>query len=235
LLKKPSTPSSNKELKTTTFTISVAARQSPLSKTQVQEVLSELRKHYPLVNFIITYLSTTGDKDQKTSLRTMEKTDFFTKEIDAHQLIGKCRITIHSAKDLPEPISQGLHVAAITKGVDSSDSLVLRNNTSLKDLPNGAIIATSSQRREEVVKEVRSDLRFSDIRGTIHQRLEKLHKGDADGVVIAEAALIRLGLTHLNRIKLPGETTPFQGQLAIVVREDDTEMRSLFSCVDVRK
>ena len=81
---------------------------------------------------------------------------------------------------------------------------------------------------------MRPDLRFIDLRGTIGQRLSKLEKGEADGVVVAEAALIRLGLTHLNRVRIPGETAQFQGQLAVVCREDDKEMRELFACIDSR-
>ncbi len=76
-----------------------------------------------------------------------------------------------------------------------------------------------------------ADVQFRDLRGTIHQRLKQLDEGIADGVVIAEAALIRLNLTHLNRIYLPGSTTPLQGKLAVVCREDDHEMRDLLSCV----
>lgn len=211
--------------------ISIGARSSPLSQAQIQEVLAELRIYHPGVQFQIELISTSGDLDQKSSLRTMEKSDFFTKEIDAAVLSGRCRIGIHSAKDLPEPIPQGLSVICLTKGIDPSDSLVLRSGETWDTLPSGAIIATSSVRREEVIKSLRSDLRFIDLRGTIHQRLDKLLTGESDGVVVAEAALIRLKLTHLNRIKLPGATVPGQGQLAIVSRSEDVEMTQMFSCM----
>jgi hydroxymethylbilane synthase len=103
-------------------------------------------------------------------------------------------------------------------------------------LPKGAVIATSSERREAAVRELRPGFSFTfrDVRGTIGQRLALLDKGEADGVVIAEAALIRLGLTHLNRITLPGTTTEMQGQLAIIARQEDNEMRELFSPLDCR-
>jgi len=217
------------------FVIPVGARTSPLSQIQVQEVLNELNEHYPHVTFDMRLAVTTGDKDQKTSLRTLDKTDFFTKEIDKMLLKGECRIGIHSAKDLPDPLPAGLRVIALTKGVDSSDALVLQDNMTLETLPPQARIGTSSLRREETVRNLRADLRFPDIRGTIGQRLEKLFKGEMEGIVIAEAALIRLGLTHLNRILLPGPSTPYQGQLAVLARSDDDEIEKLFACIDCRK
>ncbi len=95
-------------------------------------------------------------------------------------------------------------------------------------LKSGARIATSSLRREEAVRQLRSDLVFSDLRGRVEERLSQLEKGTADGVVVAEAALIRLKLTHLNRIHLPGETVPLQGRLAIIGRSDDPEIHQIF-------
>jgi hydroxymethylbilane synthase len=124
--------------------IRVGARRSPLSQIQVHEVLEEIRKHHPNLIFESILVETTGDRDQNTSLRILDKTDFFTKEIDVMVLSGKCRIGIHSAKDLPEPLSVDLEVAALTKGVDSSDALVFRPGESLASLQAGGIIATSS-------------------------------------------------------------------------------------------
>lgn len=217
------------------LSIQVAARDSPLSRAQVNEVLLEVKRVQCQIEFIPTFVLTTGDLDQMTSLRELGKTDFFTKEVDNLILTGKCHIAIHSAKDLPEPLPTGLMLIALTKGIDSSDSLVLRNKETLETLPSGAIIATSSERREESVKQLRPDFTFKDLRGTIHQRLAKLDTKEVDGVVIAEAALIRLGLTNLNRITLPGPTAPFQGQLAIIAKEEDEEMRNLFKPLCSRK
>jgi hydroxymethylbilane synthase len=214
--------------------ISIAARSSPLSRAQVKEVLAAIQKIYANIAFEATFVESKGDKDLNTSLRTMEKSDFFTQEVDQLVIEGRCQIGIHSAKDLPDPLTPGLTCIAITQGVDSADSLVFRANENLNALPSGAIVATSSERREEIVKGLRSDLKFIDIRGTIHKRLEALDNGIADAVVIAEAALIRLKLTHLSRLRLPGPTTPYQGQLAIIARTDDNEMRDLFRSLDTR-
>lgn len=213
----------------------MGARNSPLSKVQVEEVYKELQQFYPGIKFQLVLVKTRGDNDKKTSLRDFDKTDFFTREIDQMQLSGECRIGIHSAKDLPNPLPAGLVIAALTAGVDKADSLVLRENTRLESLPQNAKIATSSVRREKNVKKLRADLTFVDIRGTIGERLQKLENKEVDGVVIAEAALIRLNLIHLNRVRLPGRGAPLQGKLAVIAREDDQEICTLFQVINERK
>lgn len=216
-----------------TITIEVGARSSPLSKIQVAEIYSALQHFHPHIHFQMHYMSTIGDRDQTTSLRLLERSDFFTRDIDQWVLEKRGRVGIHSAKDLPFPLPQGLIRFCLTKGIDPSDSLVLRPNETLQSLQAGAKIATSSLRREEMVKQLRTDFSFLDVRGTIDQRLAKIKTGEVDGVVVAEAALIRLGLTHLNRIRLPGTTTEGQGQLAVVGRKDDPEIMAFFSSLDV--
>lgn len=214
--------------------VKVAARSSPLSKVQVLEVLQELHQHHPKVEFETLWMKTRGDKDLQTSLRVMANSDFFTYEVDQALLQGKCDIAIHSAKDLPNPLASGIALAAVTKGLPNGDSLVMRKGVSFQTLPAGAVIATSSERRENAIKELRSDLCFKDLRGNIGQRLELLENGQADGIVVADAALIRLGLMHLNLFSIPGSTTPLQGQLAITTRHDHSVMLKLFTCLDHR-
>lgn len=213
------------------YKIKVGARNSNLSKAQVKEVLSLMREMQIDVEFEPVFMASQGDKDKKTSLRLLGKTDFFTKEIDDMVLAGTVRIGIHSAKDLPDPLAEGLKILALTAGIDPSDSLVMRFGETLKPK---AVVATSSVRREECCRLLMSDLTFIDLRGTIEERLKLLDLGHADAVVVAEAALIRLGLTHLNRITIPGCTTEGQGQLAIVGRVGDAEMESIFKVLDCR-
>lgn len=222
-------PSTNSSLNVTE--IRVASRASALAQAQVNEVESELQRFVPDVHFVRQVLETWGDRDRLTSLRSMGKTDFFTRELDDLLLSGGCDIAIHSAKDLPEPLREGLVVVALTRGIDASDTLVLRPGETLATLPQGAVIATSSERREKAVRQLRPDLMFEDLRGTIAERLAKLQTGDVAGVVIATAALIRLGL-NLNCVVLPGETVPLQGRLAVVARADDQAMRELFAPLD---
>ncbi len=213
--------------------ITVGARQSPLSKIQTEEVLSEIQTIHPNIRFIPSWIITTGDKDQSTPLWKAE-TNFFTKEIDEKQLRGEFRISIHSAKDLPSPIQEGLEIVAITKGICPYDSLVMAKGMSIETLPEKAQIGTSSKRRDAAIKALRDDLQTVDIRGSIQERLLLLKTGSVDGLVIAEAALIRLRLASLNRIFLHYETELLQGKLAIIARKEDTEMKQLFSCIDAR-
>ena len=214
--------------------INVGARASPLSQVQVQEVLSALKLYYPFIEFKVHLIHSFGDLDRTTSLRNLERSDFFTREIDEAVLNGRCRIGIHSAKDLPDPLDPELELLCVTRGLDPSDALVLQPGNTLETLPLQPLIATSSTRREEAVSQLRAGCVFCDLRGTIGERLAKLESKEVDGVVVAEAALIRLGLTHLNRIKLPGTTAAGQGQLAIVARKGDIEMKNVFSFLDAR-
>lgn len=190
----------------TQIMLKIGARSSPLSRAQVEEFKLEFG-----IECEVVWVKTTGDLDKVTSLRTLDKTDFFTRELDQMLLDGKIAAAVHSAKDLPDPMPKGLWVAALSKGVDSRDSLVIKREPV-------RLVATSSVRREESVRQLYPDCQFVDVRGTIQERLEK----DVDGVVIAEAAIIRLNLTHLKRVFLPGETTPGQGRLAIVCRVNET-------------
>lgn len=208
--------------------IRIGARDSPLSKVQVQEVHEELKQFFPEIIFRPIFVKTLGDKDKKTSLRLLEKTDFFTREIDQLLLKGECRAAIHAAKDLPDPLPDGLILAAITKGIDPADSLVIHEGETLSTLPACALIGTSSIRREEMVRHWLPGCRFVDLRGTIEERLERLARQEIDGLVVAEAALIRLGLTGLNRFRLEGETAPLQGKLAVVIKDGDYEMIEVF-------
>lgn len=208
----------------------VAARSSPLSRIQLTEVLMEMRQWYPEIEFDPTWVITAGDRDQTTSLRSLDKTDFFTKEIDALVLSGQVRAGIHSAKDLPDPLPKGLSLAALTAGVDPSDALVFRQ----EGIKEGGRVGTSSVRREQMIHNLRPDLVCVDIRGTIGERLSLLERGEVDALIVAEAALIRLGLTELPRIILPFSGAPLQGQLAVICAEGDHEIKELFSKIDAR-
>lgn len=215
--------------------ITVGARASKLSLKQVEEMVDAMRYHYPELCFAIYSAKTYGDCQQNISLRTLEKTDFFTKELDQWLLKGKCRISVHSAKDLPDPIPQGLQVIAITASLNSEDVVVFSQKYDLNNLPDGLTIATSSLNREQNILKQFPGAKVVDIRGTIDQRLEKVKNEEIDGVVIAKVALIRLGYNHLKMIKLEGDTTPLQGSLAVLARESDIEMKELFQVIDARR
>lgn len=210
-----------------------AARQSPLSIAQVEE----LRSFFPpWIELEPVYTETYGDIDRETSLRNLGKTDFFTREVDQLVLSKACDFAVHSAKDLPDPLPDQLSLIVLTRGIDSRDVLVLREGETLETLPKDAVIATSSERRAAAVTSLRAGFQFIDLRGTIGERLRLLEEKKADGVVVAEAALIRLKLTHHNRVYLPGPTTERQGQLAIVARTDRKQsLEKIFLCLDQGK
>lgn len=221
---------------TDTLAITVGCRTSPLSKAQVEEIYREIKLHHSSLIFNPVYIECTGDKDRKTSLRMLDKTNFFTKEIDGLLLQGGIRIGVHAAKDLPEPLPEGLQLIAMTKGLDPRDALVFKKRgETLETLPSGARIGTSSTRREEMLMKRRQDLQFVDIRGTIEMRLRLLEENIVDAVVIAECALIRLKLHNLPRCIFEDETAPHQGRLAVVAREDDLEIKYLFSPIHHEK
>lgn len=207
--------------------IKVGGRASPLSLSQIREVEAELQQHVPDICFDIVPVTTYGDHDRTTSLRDLGKTDFFTREVDKQQLAGEFRLSVHSAKDLPDPLPEGLVLAALTRGVDPSDALVYEET-----LSKAPLIATSSHNREQNVRQLFPLAQFTDIRGTIEERLEGLKSGKIDGVVIAKAALIRLGLDDHRQLRLPGETAPLQGRLAVLARADDDEMLELLRVLD---
>ncbi len=171
----------------------------------------------------LIWVETVGDRDKKTSLRFLEKTDFFTRELDQMVLAGTIEMAIHSAKDLPDPLPQGLSLWVLTAGLDPRDSLVFRRGFAF---PEDGLVATSSSRREGVVRSLYPKAHFVDLRGTIGERLALLEKGVVDGVVVAEAALIRLQLTHLHRQVLPGETALHQGRLALIGKTENRDLCS---------
>jgi hydroxymethylbilane synthase len=205
----------------------VSARDSKLSQVQVEEVLLALTQLHPTLQYAVRLIKTTGDKDLKTSLLHKDGTDFFTREVDDLVLSGVCDVGIHSAKDLPSPLTKGLAVVAYTKGIDPSDVLVLRDKESIESLPAFAKVGTSSLRRRENVLAMRKDLTLVDIRGTIEARLELLDAKVIDACVMAKAALIRLQINR-NMVALQGPISPMQGRLAVVARAGDLSMQELF-------
>ena len=202
---------------------------SRLARLQVEEVERELVRIRPDIRLIPVWIETCGDKDRSTPMWKVQQTDFFTKEIDQRQLKGEVRLGIHSAKDLPSPIPCGLSVVALTRGADPRDSFVMRPLDRIDSLPRLAKVGSSSKRREAAIKALRPDFVPVDIRGTIDERLHLLDSRVVDALIMAEAALLRLGLTDRNRVVLDHETEPLQGRLAVVARSDDREMAELFA------
>lgn len=213
----------------------VGTRTSPLALKQVEGVVGALKGFYPAIKIEAVGIDTYGDGDKATPISEIEGGDFFTREIDGVLLAGEIDFAVHSAKDLPRNLQEGLTLAAITNSVDPYDVLVSKSGLKLPELPHGAKIGTSSLRRKAQLKEYRNDFRIVDIRGNIEERLEKLDNSDLDAIVIAAAGLIRLGLETRITHRIPFEILkphPLQGSLAVVIRSEDSQLFNLLSAID---
>ncbi|MDP2980743.1 MAG: hydroxymethylbilane synthase [Candidatus Omnitrophota bacterium] len=226
-------------------TYRVGTRTSPLALKQVEEAMGMLKGFYPDMQIEVVGIDTYGDKDKVTPISEIEGTDFFTREIDEALLKNEIDFAVHSAKDLPDELREGLTIAAITYPIDPFDALVSKSGLTLDKLQEGARIGTSSLRRKTQLKEYRNDFGIVDIRGNIEERLKKLEVGNRhacslhlDAIVIAACGLIRLGLSHRITQKIPFDILkphPLQGSLAIVTRQDKKDLIDLFSALDTRQ
>lgn len=211
--------------------VRLVTRNSPLAIKQVEEVLESL----PAFPFELIRTDSFGDKHKEMSLLDGVPEDFFTRELDTALLNKEADVAVHSAKDLPYPLPEGHVLAALTKGLDPSDSLVSRDGLKLHELPSGARVGLSSPTRRKSINDLRPDIEIVSIRGTIAERLDSISRGDVDAVVVATCALIRLGLIEKASEKLSFETHPLQGKLAVVVRKQSPALRRLFYPIDARK
>ena len=210
--------------------LKVISRKSPLALLQVKEVFD----FFPNLSYELIKLESFGDKHKEISLLENPPADIFTRELDTALLDGAADIAIHSAKDLPYPIPQGLEVIALFDAFNQTDSLVSRQNLTLKSLPTGARIGTSSPTRRRELLSIRPDVEVVSIRGTIEERIALIDSGEIDALIVASCALIRLGLPHRVAQILPFETHPLQGNLAVVGKTDRPDLKTLFAEKDVR-
>jgi len=211
--------------------IRIGTRPSPLAIKQVEEI----RRLLPHVSLEVTRIETKGDKDKVTPLAGIEKSDFFTHEIEKALLEGKIDASIHSAKDIEEDVPRELVIAAVTRSISPFECLVSREKLKLNELAPGSIVGTSSRKRKAAVESFRSDLVVKDIRGNIEERLNQLDKGDFDAIIIAHAALLRLGYRdRIAEIISPDiiKPHPLQGRLAVQVRQGRRDMIGIFGRID---
>ncbi len=215
------------------FHLKIGSRSSALALVQVDEVLGLLRNKGQAFDAKLIKFATAGDKDKTTSLTANPGDNFFTDTLDAALLKGEIDFAIHSAKDLPKCLPQGLSILALTQGLNDKDAWV--GQCHWKDLPKGAKVGTSSVLRQSQVLQLRPDVQIVDIRGTIGERIELIKQGKIDGAIIAACALTRLGLANEIKDLFPWEGMPLQGQLAVVGRRDDAALAQLFKSIDIRQ
>lgn len=186
----------------------VGTRRSQLAQWQADQVIEKLSEKFPSDEFEKVFIQTKGDKDQTTDLRKMSGQGVFVKRIQAALLNGEIDFAVHSAKDMPSIEEEGLTIAAAPLAGSEQDSLITCCPLqSLTDLPQGAVIGTSSLRRQFELAHQRPDLVFKAIRGNIDTRLNKLADGQYDAIVMAQTALDRLHI-DLNEWSLHSFTLP---------------------------
>jgi hydroxymethylbilane synthase len=216
--------------------IVVGTRQSALALTQTGQVIDELKriseKHGFDYTFEIKKIVTKGDRILDVTLSKVGGKGLFVKEIEQALIDGVIDLAVHSMKDMPFELPEGLINGAIPKRVDPRDCLVMREGRSLDDLPIGARIGTSSLRRSCQLKHARPDLQLESIRGNIDSRIRKLETEGFDAVVLAAAGLTRMGWQDQISASIPVDVclpAVGQGALGIECRENDTQIRQLLA------
>ncbi len=214
--------------------VSIGSRSSPLSMAQTEEVLGPLRQLSPHTEFTAVPMTPQGDRNKDAPLLSMDR-GMFTKDIEVALLNGDVDLAVHSAKDLPPELPDGLVIGAFGRRKDARDALVDRWAAQFDELPAGARIGTSSPRRTAQLRTLRPDVQLVPIRGNVGTRLEKAKGTEYDGVVVAVAGLERLErhpeISEFLDVEL---CTPEvgQGALAIEARENDTAILGILAQIE---
>ncbi|OGA01418.1 MAG: hydroxymethylbilane synthase [Betaproteobacteria bacterium RIFCSPLOWO2_02_FULL_64_12] len=198
--------------------IVIATRESRLAQWQAHFVRDALARLYPSCRVEILGMTTRGDRVLDGSLAKMGGKGLFVKELEAALADGRADIAVHSAKDVPMELADGFRLASILAREDPRDCLVSPRYARLQELPDGAIVGTSSLRREAQLRERHPKIEIRPLRGNIDTRVAKLDHGDFDAIVLASAGLKRLGLGSRIRAMLePEESLPAPGQGALAI------------------
>ena len=213
-------------------TVRIATRQSPLALWQAEFVKAELERFHAGIVVELVKFTTQGDKILDAPLAKIGGKGLFVKELEQALLDGRADIAVHSMKDVPVDFPDGLGLVTICEREDPADAFVSNTYASLHDLPQGAIVGTSSLRRRCQLLQARPDLDIRDLRGNVGTRLGKLDAGQYDAVVLAAAGLIRLGLAERIRHKLDHTLSlpaAGQGAVGIECRLADARIRALLA------
>lgn len=217
--------------------LKLGTRGSELALTQSQWVADRLMEAHPSLVVELVVIKTSGDRDQNSALNQFGGKGIFTKEIEDALLNKSVDLAVHSLKDLPTDLPQGLTLASPPRREDPRDLLI--SKVPLLDLPQGALVGTGSARRREQLRHLRPDLTFTEIRGNVGTRVRKWREGQCDATVLACAGVARLGLkvAGLNEHEchpLPYDQclpAPNQGLLGIEYREGDAETALLLQAI----
>lgn len=210
----------------------IATRESALALWQAEHVKARLQALYPDLDIQLLGMTTQGDRILDVTLNKIGGKGLFVKELETALAEGRADLAVHSLKDVPMHLPEGFALAAILQREDPRDALVSNHYASLEDLPAGAVVGTSSLRRESQLRARFPHLVVKPLRGNVQTRLRKLDEGEFDAIVLAAAGLKRLGLTDRIRLELsPEQSLPAvgQGALGIEIRADREDVLALLA------
>jgi hydroxymethylbilane synthase len=221
-----------------TRSIRIGSRKSQLAMVQTHWVQAQLQEHFPQREFEVQTMSTQGDKILDVALAKIGDKGLFTKELELGMIQNEVDLAVHSLKDLPTRLPDGLVLGCVTQRVDPADALVVHSkhqDKQIDTLPAGAVVGTSSLRRLAQLRYHFPHLAFKDIRGNLNTRLAKLDAGEYDALILAYAGLERLGMRDRVHQVLSPEISLHavgQGALGIECRADDTEVLELLKVIE---
>ncbi|MDP2719049.1 MAG: hydroxymethylbilane synthase [Dehalococcoidia bacterium] len=206
------------------------SRGSRLALIQTRAIIDLLQKACPRCTFTIRVVKTEGDKERSAPLAQMGGQGVFVKELEEQLLSGSIDLAVHSLKDMPVQLQKGLKIGAFPVREDARDVLISRSGFNLSGLPPGSKIGTGSPRRAVQLRAARSDLQIHGIRGNVDTRLKKMRSGEVDAIILAAAALHRMGWAdQITEYLDPGICLPAvgQGSLAIEIRSREKELEDI--------
>lgn len=218
--------------------IRIGSRKSQLALVQTHWVQGELAKNFPDISFEVVEMSTQGDKILDVALAKIGDKGLFTKELEQGMLNQDIDFAVHSLKDLPTKLPDGLILGCVTERVNPADALVVNakhQDKQLDTLPEGAVIGTSSLRRLAQLRHYYPHLAFKDVRGNVNTRLAKLDAGEYDAIILAVAGLERLGMSDRVHQVIPAEISLHavgQGALGIECRQGDQEILDVIKVLE---
>jgi len=214
--------------------IRIATRRSPLALWQAEHVARLLKESHPGLDIELVKMITQGDKILDTPLAKIGGKGLFVKELEVGMLNGDADIAVHSMKDVPAQLPDGLELSAILFREDPRDAFVSNDYENIEDLPKGAVVGTSSLRRQCQLLDLRPDLQIKSLRGNVNSRLQKLDDGQYDAIILAAAGLIRLGFEQRIKVAIPVNTMLAaigQGAIGIECRSNDSATQALIACL----
>ncbi|GAB5381434.1 MAG: hydroxymethylbilane synthase [Aliiglaciecola sp.] len=215
--------------------IRIATRKSALALWQAEYVKSKLLAAHKHIDVELVPMTTKGDIILDTPLAKVGGKGLFIKELEVAMQNNEADIAVHSMKDVPVDFPEGFGLHAICERENPLDAFVSNHYSSLSELPEGAVVGTSSLRRQVQLKHARPDIQIKDLRGNVNTRLKKLDDGQYDAIILASAGLIRLGMPQRITQSLPSELSlpaVGQGAVGIECRNDDAELIELLQALN---